>query len=211
MSLAGRIHVVTVRRMLGRMSRQALSDVCRSMEQQAQSRTLKELVVMWVWLTLILLSRVLDRLLQHIAALIRQVDEQRDEIDAEVNDINDCWEFAVTGSDDESNMEGLETELGRPSATGKLIPGLPDDLVAVQIWPLILLSFSEMRHVNREWRRFVTTSPEWLAMEVVRLSERFNMRGYAFVREALADQVEAERHAIMHFLRELNREELFGM
>ncbi|KAL3685278.1 hypothetical protein R1sor_003300 [Riccia sorocarpa] len=177
------------------MSRHALSDVCRSMEQQAQSRTLKELAVMWVWLTLILLSGVLDRLLQHIAALIRQVDEQRDEIDAEVNDIKeflDCWEFAVTGSDDESSREGLETELGRPSATGKLIPGLPDDLVAVQIWPLILSSFSEMRHVNREWRRFVTTSPEWLAMEVVQLSDRFNMRGYAFVREALADRFSEE-------------------
>ncbi|KAL3693253.1 hypothetical protein R1sor_006904 [Riccia sorocarpa] len=161
------------------------------MEQQAQSRTLKELVVMWVWLTLILLSRVLDRLLQHIAALIRQVDEQGDETDAEVNDIDeffDCWEFALTGPDDESSREGLETEQARPSATGKLIPGLPDDLVAVQIWPLIVSSFSEMRHVNRDWRSFVTTSLEWLAMEVVRLSERFNMRGYAFVREALADR-----------------------
>ncbi|KAL3683573.1 hypothetical protein R1sor_001595 [Riccia sorocarpa] len=147
----------------------ALSDVCRSMEQQAQSRTLKELVVMWVWLTLILLSRVLDRLLQHIAALIRQVDEQGDETDAEVNDIDeflDCWEFALTGPDDESSKEGLETE-----------QGLPDDLVAMQIWSLIVSSFSEMRHVNRDWRRFVTTSLEWLAMEVVRLSERFNMRG----------------------------------
>ncbi|KAL3696794.1 hypothetical protein R1sor_010870 [Riccia sorocarpa] len=150
----------------------------------------------------------------HIAALIRQVDEQRDDIDAEVNDIDeflDCWEFAVTGSDDESSREGLETEQGRPSATGKLIPGLPDDLVAVQIWPLIVSSFSEIRHVNREWRRFVTSSPEWLAMEVVRLSERFNMRGYTIVREALADRAEVERHAIMQFLRELNMEEMFGM
>ncbi|KAL3685300.1 hypothetical protein R1sor_003322 [Riccia sorocarpa] len=142
------------------------------------------------------------------------LDEQGDETDAEVNDIDeflDCWEFALTGPDDESSREGLETEQARPSATGKLIPGLPDDLVAVQIWPLIVSSFSEMRHVNRDWRSFVTTSPEWLAMEVVRLSERFNMRGYTFVREALADRVEAERQAIMQFLRELNREEMFGM
>ncbi|KAL3681257.1 hypothetical protein R1sor_024213 [Riccia sorocarpa] len=192
------------------MSRQALSQVCRSIEQETESRTFKELVLMWVWFTLIVLSRILDRLLQHVVVLIRKGEE----IDGGVNEIDifaDCWDFGGSGSEEGSSGEALEVSHGRQDANGNLIPGLPDDLVVVLIWPRIASSVGDLRAVNKEWRSFVTTTSEWLAMEVVRLSEGLNRRGYAVFRDALADRVEVERVAILQFLRELNREEMFGV
>ncbi|KAL3700023.1 hypothetical protein R1sor_018045 [Riccia sorocarpa] len=130
---------------------------------------------------------------------------------SETEDFADCMEKFPIGLDEEAIGEAMNSEQETAGASTNLIPGLPDDFVVVQIWPLIASSYATLRGVNRKWRQLVKTSPKWLAVEVVCKTERYNEFMYVVFRERLAERVEEESQAIITFLRELNRESMFRL
>ncbi|KAL3700861.1 hypothetical protein R1sor_018883 [Riccia sorocarpa] len=159
------------------------------------------------------LRRVVDSLSQQLMVKFCEHDEAAAE-PSDFEDFADCRSDDESVSDEDITRESLESSQDREEleadSRADLIPGLPNDLVSVQIWPRIASSFGLMRTVNKEWRMFVRTTPEWIAMEVVRLSEGLNERGFLIFRDSLAERVEDERQAILAFLRDVNREELFS-
>ncbi|KAL3680818.1 hypothetical protein R1sor_023774 [Riccia sorocarpa] len=108
----------------------------------------------------------------------------------------ECRDMHLVESDGESvidediTRESLESSQDREEleadSRADLIPGLRNDVVSVQIWPRIASSFGLMSTVNKEWRMFVRTTSEWVAMEVVRLSKGLNERGFLIFSDSLA-------------------------
>ncbi|KAL3681112.1 hypothetical protein R1sor_024068 [Riccia sorocarpa] len=162
--------------------------------------------------TLHILRRVVDSLSQQLMVKFCEHDEVAAET-SDFEDFADCRSDGESVSDEDITRESLESSQDREElevdSRADLIPGLPNDLVSVQIWPRIASSFGLMRTVNKEWRMFVRTTPEWIA-EVVRLSEGLNERGFLIFRDSLAERVEDERQAILAFLRDVNKEELLS-
>ncbi|KAL3677071.1 hypothetical protein R1sor_027019 [Riccia sorocarpa] len=133
-------------------------------------------------------------------------DDEENGEPSDIEDFADCTSDGECGSDEGIPEETLGSLQDREGAAAELIPGLPNDLVSVQIWPRIASSFGKLRTVNREWRLFVKSTPEWLAMEVVHSTEGLNEMGYFLFRESLAKKVEDERQTILAFLRDVNKE-----
>ncbi|KAL3692694.1 hypothetical protein R1sor_006345 [Riccia sorocarpa] len=135
--------------------------------------SLTEIIIMWIWLSLTVLRRVVDSLSQQLMVKFCEHDEAT----AKLSDFEDFVDSRSDGesvTDEDITRESLESSQDREESeaysTTDLIPGLPNDLVSVQIWPRIASSFGKMRTVNKEWRMFVRTTPEWVAMEVVSLT-----------------------------------------
>ena len=152
------------------------------MDLRLREITWIRLLSLLVWTLLVMLGKVIS--------VVIEVVERR----------------AFQVSDRSSQGEGL----GRRTEKSTLLPPLSDELVQMQIWPLLhrqvnLSLLWRLRRVNRAWKQSVGSSLQWAALELVRvdtpgLMSYLRERGER--RPSLRERVEGEMRAITELLAE---------
>ena len=118
---------------------------------------------------------------------------------------------AIEGRVFEKSERPLSGEL-RSERVGSitLLPPLSDDLVITRIWPLLHKRVNvsliwRLRRVNHAWKRSVSLTLEWAALEMVRIDSpgylRF-LRDRGERRPSLQDRVEDEKRSLSVLLSE---------
>ncbi|KAL3690151.1 hypothetical protein R1sor_016460 [Riccia sorocarpa] len=170
--------------------------LCRDTRSALDRMSVIQALKLWLWVTLLTFRRVLGHVVdvveqhQHEAVGNREYNRQVDEAvysdssdesvrtaEAEgLSDNNSTTEdsMVTTGNREEPGQQELESN-------ASMIPALPDDVTRYSVWPNLRSTEQpdptllwQLRLISHEWRRFIEETPEWCALEVVRITnERY--------------------------------------
>ncbi|KAL3690042.1 hypothetical protein R1sor_016351 [Riccia sorocarpa] len=171
-----------MRRLLGVGGNEWIERVPRCVVDGGDALSVSEFMLVCAWTILLCIRKV--------TAALRSIGT---EISA--GDNVETTESSMVTSDEEargqashsvasSNYLGEEEQedsgpVGADVTQAELIPGLPDDVVMSQVWMSIRAVYRlwpewllQLREVSRRWMDLVDGTPDWLALEVIRRTDR---------------------------------------
>lgn len=165
------------------------------------SLSLRQTFVFSLWVLSVLLEKVADTASSplwqwFVSTLVG--DEPGSSGDSPVG--GDC---AHSSSDDD--IEGSSGDCG---PVGSLIPSLPDQVVREGIWPILanspsVLQFLQLRRVSRRWNSFISTTPEWNAVNFVELDSSGRWRATSDGEQRLRSEIVNYRILLSEDMREV--------